>query len=75
MYVRVPAAVRARVRAVRVGGAHTRLADDPLGPARGQQTRCVRARPAAHLVFSLSHTHTHCCQVDRMNYCYEMSTP
>ena len=58
-----------------VGEAHTRLADDPLGPARGQQTRCVRARPAAHLVFSLSHRHTHCCQVDRMNYCYEISTP
>ena len=25
------------------GEAHTRLADDPLGPVRGQQTRCVRA--------------------------------
>jgi len=37
-----------------VGEAHTRLADDPLGPVRGQQTRCVRARPTAHLVFSLT---------------------
>ncbi len=54
--------VRARARGpppgTGVGEAHTRLADDPLGPARGQQTRCVRARPAAHLVFSLTHTLT-----------------
>jgi hypothetical protein len=58
-----PLPARARARGpppgTDVGEAHTRLADNPLGPARGQQTRCVRAGPAAHRVFSL--THTHCC--------------
>ncbi len=44
MHVRVPASVRALARGpppgTGVGEAHTRLADDPLAPAHGQQTRC-----------------------------------
>ncbi len=31
-----------------VGEAHTRLADDPLGPARGRQTRCVLPTTLRH---------------------------
>jgi len=53
-----------------VGGAHTRLVEDPLGPARGQQKQCVRAKTAAHLVFSLSHTHTHCCVCCQRQACH-----
>jgi len=66
--------VRARARdpppCTGVGEAHTHLADDPLGPARGQQSRCVCAGPAAHLVFSLSHTHTHCCVCCQRHACH-----